>query len=231
MTPDSGEPLDAHVPSRPAWMARAVAAAQTAPGEWFDRFAPPAEHDRQSAVLMLFGPSDNGEQVVLTERAADMRSHPGQVSFPGGRLEGGDTGPIDAALREAAEEVGLEPEGVDVVATLPSLYLRPSENAVTPVLAYWPRPHPLTEVDPAEVARVDLLAVDDLLDPRHRFMAVHPRMPDVRMPGFDVDGLFIWGFTAMLLSTLFDLGGLTRDWDTSREFVVPDRFFRPEASS
>ena len=160
-----------------------------------------------------------------------MRSHPGQVSFPGGRLEGADAGPIDAALREAAEEVGLEPEGVDVVATLPSLYLRPSENAVTPVLAYWPRPHPLTEVDPAEVARVDLVAVEDLLDARHRFMAVHPRMPDVRMPGFDVDGLFIWGFTAMLLSTLFDLGGLTRDWDISREFVVPHRFFRPEASS
>lgn len=225
------DPQDSQAPPRPAWMARAVAAAQTAPGEWFDRFAPPAEHDRQSAVLMLFAPDDRGEVVVLTERAADMRSHPGQVSFPGGRFEDGDGGPVGAALREAAEEVGLEPEGVDVVATLPSLYLRPSENAVTPVLAYWPRPHPLTEVDPAEVARVDLIAVDDLLDPRHRFMAVHPRIPDVRMPGFDVDGLFIWGFTAMLLSTLFDLGGLTRAWDVSREFEVPERFFRPEAPS
>ena len=64
---------------------------------------------------------------MLTERARHLRSHPGQVSFPGGALDPGDAGPCGAALREAREEVGHRPGGVEVVAELPALYLRPSE--------------------------------------------------------------------------------------------------------
>ena len=132
-----------------------------------------------------------------------------------------------AALRETQEEVGIAPASIDVVASLPSLFLAPSSNAVTPVLAHWLSPRPLTPADPAEVARVAFVAVTDLLDPANRFMAVHPLRPGMRLPGFEVDSLFIWGFTAMLLSTLFDIAGLTRDWDRAREIVVPERLIDP----
>lgn len=86
---------------RPAWMSRLQDALAHPDPEYFDRFQPPEEGGRESAVLMLFAPSElGGEEVVLTERAHHLRSHPGQVSFPGGSLEPGED-PVQAALREA----------------------------------------------------------------------------------------------------------------------------------
>ena len=80
-----------------------------------------------------------------------MRSHPGQVSFPGGSIDADDASPAAAALREAEEETGLDPAGVEVLATLPELWLPPSNFAVTPVLGWWREPGPVSVVDPAEV--------------------------------------------------------------------------------
>ncbi len=174
---------------------------------------------------MLFGPDPRGgEDVVLTERAHTLRSHPGQVSFPGGRLDPEDAGSVAAALREAEEEVGLDPEGVDVLTSLPDLYLAPSEHSVTPVLAWWPAPVPVGVVDEGEVARVVRVPVADLLDPGHRFTAV---FGPYRGPAFEVGDLFVWGFTAMLLSSLFDLADLTRPWDSGQERALPDRVLAP----
>ena len=158
--------------------------------------------------------------VVLTERAASLRSHAGQVSFPGGGVDPGDDGPVAAALRESQEEVGVDPASVDVVAALPPLYLTPSANSVVPVLGWWPRPSPVAVVDPAEVARVERVAVGDLLDPANRFCVESPRGGWVG-PAFEVDGLFVWGFTAMLLDVLFDTAGLTRPWNRSLRRPIP----------
>ena len=89
---------------------------------------------------MLFGErSQRGPDLLLTERAHDMRSHPGQVSFPGGSIDAGET-PVQAALREAEEETGLDPAGVEVFGELPELWLPPSNFAVTPVLGWWRHP-------------------------------------------------------------------------------------------
>ena len=151
----------------PDWLTALAARKDVADHEWFSSFAPPAGHERRSAVLMLFGPDPRGgEDVVLTERAHTLRSHPGQVSFPGGKVDPGDDGSVGAALREAEEEVGLDPAGVQVLATFPELFLTPSQNAVTPVLAWWPRPVPVGVVD-----RGDALA-----HPRRlRTLDEHPR--------------------------------------------------------
>lgn len=208
-------------PGQPSWMSRVIERVQATPPHYFERFAPPPDPPRRSAVLMLFGPDPRGgEDVVLTERAHTMRTHAAQVSFPGGGLEDGDDGPVDAALREAEEEVGVEPASVAIVGSLPSLFLGPSGHAVTPVLGWWPTPHPIRVVDTAEVAQVVRVPVASLLDPANRFHATHPS--GYRGPAFETSGLFIWGFTAMLLSELFDLARLSEPWDESLERELPE---------
>ena len=210
---------------RPAWMTHLVRTLAETPAERFSRFLPPDEGGRQSAVLILFGPSPfGGEDVLLTERHHGMRSHAGQVSFPGGSLDPDDEGPVSAALREAREEVGLDPSGVDVVAELPALYLPPSDFVVTPVLAWWSDPHDIDTVSDLEVARVVRAPLAELTDPARRFTVTHPS--GFVGPAFDVDGLFVWGFTANLLATVLQLAGLEQDWDRSRRRPLPERFIR-----
>ncbi|HQF02645.1 MAG TPA: CoA pyrophosphatase [Phycicoccus sp.] len=212
---------------RPEWMAR-VAAFDARGHEWFERFSPPPGTTKRSAVLMLFAPSVDGragESVVLTERAHTLRSHPGQVSFPGGSIDATDDGPVGAALRETEEEVGIPPATVDVVTAIPELYLTPSSNAVTPVLGWWPTPAEVRAVDPAEVARAELVPVAELTDPDNRFVVTHPL--GYRGPGFRAGGLYIWGFTAMLLSVLLEESGLARPWDEGREELLSKDHMSP----
>ena len=214
------EAHEAHEVHRPHWMAYLVAQLGGLPPEFFSRFLPPDEGGRQSAVLILFGPGgEGGEEVVLTERSHSMRSHAGQVSFPGGAIDPTDSGPVSAALREAQEEVGLDPAGVDVVAELPALYLPPSNFVVTPVLAWWAQPSPISIVDHLEVARVLRVPLAELTDPAKRFTVTHPS--GLVGPAFDVDGLLVWGFTAGLLSKVIQLAGLERSWDTSEHRTLP----------
>ena len=118
----------------PGWLLPVAEAAKAIEGSDVTAFLPPPGSDpRRGAVLMLFGEEDGRADLLLTERAHDMRSHPGQVSFPGGTIDPGESA-IDAALREAQEEIGVDPAAVEVFATLPELWLPPSNFAVTPVL-------------------------------------------------------------------------------------------------
>lgn len=192
--------------------------------DWFTRFAPPSDVERRAAVLMLLGDGEEGPDVVLTERASHLRSHASQVSFPGGRLDPGET-PVDAALRETWEEVGIAPETVEVLASFPGLYLTPSRNAVTPVLGWWREPGPLRVVNPGEVAHVVRVPLTDLVDPANRFTVRGPS--GYTGPGWDVHGLFVWGFTAQLLSVLLDVCGLTEPWDESVRRRLPMRVVLP----
>nr|WP_218885772.1 CoA pyrophosphatase [Kineococcus aurantiacus] len=159
---------------------------------------------RPAAVLVLFADGPAGPEVLLTERAATLRQHSGQVAFPGGRSDPGDADAAATALREAAEETGLVPAGVDVVGELPPLALAHSGHHVTPVVGYWRAPCPVGVVDPSEVARVERVALGELFAGARR----------VRGPGgytgpaFAVRGLLVWGFTAEVLVRVLDLGGL-----------------------
>jgi 8-oxo-dGTP pyrophosphatase MutT (NUDIX family) len=210
---------------QPHWMAHLVEQLGHRKPEFFSRFLPPDEGGRQSAVLILFGPNaDGGEDVVLTERSHSMRSHAGQVSFPGGSIDPADSGPVSAALREAREEVGLDPAGVHVVAELPALYLPPSDFVVTPVLAWWAQPSPISVVDHSEVARVLRAPLAELTDPARRFTVTHPS--GFTGPAFDVDGLLVWGFTAGLISKVIELAGLERSWDRDDHRPLPAQFIR-----
>lgn len=190
---------------------------------------------RAAAVLILFGvldrhPSAHAAAAVprdldllLLARADTLRSHPGQVAFPGGRIDPGDDGPVAAALREAAEETGLDPAGVEVLGALPEVPLAYSSHLVTPVLAWWRDPSPVGVVDEAESAAVFRAPVADLLDPAHRGVTViHRDGQTWRGPAFLVPGRrLVWGFTAMVLDALFDRLGWTEPWDRTREIPLP----------
>ena len=211
----------------PEWLTPVVEGARTIAGTDLTAFLPPeGTSTRKGAVLMLFGEGPSGPDLLLTERAHDMRSHPGQVSFPGGSIDATDASPTAAALREAQEETGLDPDGVDVFASLPELWLPPSNFAVTPVLGWWRRPTEVDVVDPGEVHAVLRVPIDELLDPTHRVTVVHPM--GYSSPGFmigDDKDLILWGFTAGIINKLFDYVGWTKPWDATVTQQLPDYMF------
>ena len=114
---------------------------------------------------------------------------------------------------------------MDVVGTLPDLFLARSGYVVTPVIGYWRAPHPVDVVDSAEVARVAVVPVAELTEPEHRFVVRHPS--GHTGPGFVAGGLFVWGFTAGVLDAVLRVGGWERDWDRSRYRRLPDSQIGP----
>ncbi|HEY9563058.1 MAG TPA: CoA pyrophosphatase [Nocardioides sp.] len=188
------------------------------------RFMPPEGSDpRRGAVLMLFGEDEHGPELLLTERSHTMRSHPGQVSFPGGGIDPGETA-HDAALREAWEETGLNPDGVELFAELPELWLPPSNYAVTPILGWWAEPSPVTTHSIEEVHAIHRVPISDLVEPTHRINVRHPGSGWLG-PGFLIGenrDVILWGFTAGIISRLFDHVGWTKEWDTDRVHDIPD---------
>lgn len=206
---------------RPGWLEPLAAAARVTTSQELARFPIPTDGTgRPSAVLILLSDSAGGPGLVLLERAARMRRHAGQVAFPGGAVDPDDADVTATALREATEEVGLDPASVDVLATLPVLFLAPSGYLVTPVLAYWRAPHTVSAVDAAEVARVAVVPIAELADPAHRFVVTHPS--GYHGPGFAAAGLFVWGFTAGLVDAVLRMGGWERDWDRSVRRRLPE---------
>lgn len=204
----------------PEWLRPVADAAATVEPRQLSRFLPPATGGRQSAVLILFGMGDRGPELLLMERAGTLRSHAGQPSFPGGALdpEDGDPdgdGPLRAALREAWEETGLDPSGVQVFGVLPRLYIPVSGFVVTPVLGWWHEPSPVGVVDQAETARVFKVPVADLTDPARRVTSRHPS--GHVGPAFQVEGTLVWGFTAGLIDRILHYAGWEVPWDRDKQ--------------
>jgi len=197
------------------------------------RVLPGTSTARRAAVLVLFGVLDSAParslgpvapdlDVLLLRRASTLGSHPGQIAFPGGRLETTDAGPVAAAIREAVEETGLDPAALEPLGTLPDLAVPVSNHIVTPVPAWWTSPSTVAAVDHDETVEVFRLPVADLLAPGNRASTLHVVGDRTyRAPAFRVDGRLVWGFTAIVLSRMFDELGWAEPWDQTR-VVEPD---------
>jgi len=198
----------------PTWLADVARAVDAMTAEDVTRYVPPHGEGRHSAVLILF--SDDHD-VLLIQRASTMRSHAGQPAFPGGALDDDDEDAAAAALREAQEETGLDPAGVVVFGALPDLWVHVTNYVVTPILGWWREPSPVWAQDPEEVESVHRVPIANLVDPANRCRILHPS--GFVGPGFEVEGMLVWGFTGGILSTLLDTMGWSVPWDESR--IVP----------
>ena len=223
----------------PGWLGPVVEAASSITVHELTRFMPPADSDpRRGAVLMVFADREDAAEapddlahrgdLLLTERAHHMRSHPGQVSFPGGSLDEGETA-RQAALREAYEEIGLVPDEIEVFGELPELWLPPSNFAVTPVLGYWRDKGEVRIESPDEVHAIHHVAIAELLDPDYRINVRHPS--GWLGPGFLIGpekDVILWGFTAGIIARLFSYLGWAEDWDRARVRDLPDHMLQGE---
>nr|CAD18986.1 hypothetical protein [Streptantibioticus cattleyicolor] len=208
----------------PTWLTGlARQAADDSPPELVRYLLDDPARGRPSAVLVLFGTGDAGTDLLLVRRSRTLRSHPDEVCFPGGSVSAGDRDVVHTALRESAEETGLDPAGVAVAGTLRPLRIAWTDFRVTPVLGWWG-----AEAEPrgdrGEVVSVHRVPLAEFADPANRFRV---RYQDGYIsPGFLVRELFVWGFTGSIVDWLMRLAGWGRPWDTSRIEELPDALRR-----
>lgn len=162
----------------------------------FEHKLPP----KPGSVLILLVKQEESYFFPLIKRAEYAGAHSSQISLPGGKAEAGES-TIETALREAQEEIGIDPMAVDVLGTLSNFFVIPSNFMVTPVVGLYQKPGIFTP-DDFEVARIlqgslDALLKEDAIKTRDILAA--NRFP-MRAPHFEIDGEVVWGATAMMLN-------------------------------
>lgn len=179
---------------------------------------------QHGAVLVaLTGAELGSAAVALTERAHTMRRQPGHIAFPGGGSEPGDRDPVETALREAHEEVGIAAADVCVVGRFDRVRIGPARYDLTPVVGYLPAAPDLASFDPVEVHTARWVPLADLADPARRGLT-RLRTGETG-PAFALGDWFVWGFTAMVLDTVLARLGTARP-DALPTWQVPDRLLR-----
>ncbi|SES06328.1 NUDIX hydrolase [Corynebacterium cystitidis] len=218
--------LPVHPHKAPEWLSDIACGADMVSSRLSNRTtAPVQEGDKQAAVLLLFSgdaaattlPDDAG--ILLTHRTPTMRTHSGQMAFPGGRIDPEDLGPVDAALREAKEETGLDPATVTPVATLDTVSVRSNGYPVHPVVAYQHEPAPTWPASEFETDDVFEAHVHELLDETNRITVGWRQWTG---PAFRINGYLVWGFTAALLDGLFSAVGWEKHWAHERVYDLGD---------
>lgn len=168
-------------------------------------YKPDTSNARIGAVLIALYKDKDELRTVLMKRPNYVGTHSGQVSFPGGKMEHSDENVVQTALREAEEEVNIQPSDVTVIGQLTQLYIPPSNFLVHPVLGVLKKP-PRLVPDNHEVASIHtpslrLLFNDDTVEEKEILLSTGLK---VQSPCFTVDGHTVWGATAMIISELRD---------------------------
>lgn len=164
-----------------------------------------ASNARQSAVLVFFYPLNGKTKLVFIKRPVDLSVHSGQIAFPGGRVEEQDEDLIATALREANEEVNIDPAKVTVVGALSKLHIPPSNFDVYPFIGFSAeRPNFKGNEEVDRIVEVD---VDELLNPQTKTTkTIHHRLGKlVDVPCYFVENEIIWGATAMMVGELIEV--------------------------
>lgn len=159
----------------------------------------------EAAVLLpLYGWPDDEPGLVFTERRADMRRHAGEISFPGGRRDADDADLSATALREAEEEIGLDPAKVELGEALPPTNTFVTSYRIHPFVGRIPHPSELSlEPNPAEVETVLTFSLEVLRESYEIRRLVRREVP-IHTPTYEIEGHLIWGATARILSDLLD---------------------------
>lgn len=157
-----------------------------------------------SSVLILLFPNNHQKwELALTLRSSNI-DHGGQISFPGGRAESEEEAP-QTALREAKEEIGINPDSVRIMGQLSDLYINNSDNIVSPVVGYT-NTKPDFKINPLEVEEVFAIELDSLLQKRNLTVEEWKLKNYIyRVPYWDIHRVPLWGATAMILSEFLDL--------------------------
>jgi 8-oxo-dGTP pyrophosphatase MutT (NUDIX family) len=162
-----------------------------------------AGQPREGAVLIVLYDKGLATHLVLTRRRDDLNDHAGQISFPGGRREDGEALQT-TAVREAEEEIGLDPGAFTMLGRLTCLYIPPTDYEVHPFVV-WHEGLPLFRRQAAEVAEIIETPLSFLLDPANRFEELWEyRGMTVQVPFYLVASHKVWGATAMMLSEFLE---------------------------
>ncbi len=160
-------------------------------------------HD--SAVLILLFPLENKINICLIRRPSTMKNHAGQIAFPGGRREKEDADLVQTALREAQEEIGIAAHTVEILGQLSTVYVQISDFLITPVVG-WLNEFPETVIDSSEVDEIIFISLEELANSINRCeREMDTRTGRIKVPGYEINGCFIWGATAMMLAELVDI--------------------------
>jgi 8-oxo-dGTP pyrophosphatase MutT (NUDIX family) len=161
---------------------------------------------RNASVLIGLFDESNETYMAFIRRASTLRAHSGEIAFPGGAADVRDVSPIVTALREAQEEIGLDPSRVEVLGILPPVFTVVSNFLITPIVAYLPEGPGILQLQMSEVAEIILLPLQGLADPAiyHTEQWMRDNVPHT-VYFFDYGSYRIWGATAGMLNTLLEL--------------------------
>ena len=178
------------------------------------KLAPSEEQRNQmkhSAVLVLLQEGMQGIEVLLTQRKMNLKHHPGQISFPGGRRDATDRNAVDTALRETSEEIGIEVSNIEIIGQLSPVYVVVSNYWVEPFVGYLRQPQ-APEINPDEVETVFAQPLERFITKNFQKTAlVETNSGPLEVPCYEIDGYRIWGATAMILAEL--TGRISDYWD------------------
>ena len=161
---------------------------------------------RKAAVLLALFEQERVPYIAFIRRASTLRSHSGEIAFPGGGVDATDTSPVMTALREADEEIGLEPTRVEVLGVLPPVFTVVSNYLITPVVAYLPQGLGNLQLQESEVTELILAPLHALANPTIAHTELWTRGGMTRTVYFYDYGTYrIWGATGRILSMLLEL--------------------------
>lgn len=158
---------------------------------------------KKSAVLLLLYPGKKGIRLILTRRSSEMKHHAGQISFPGGRCERNElSNPVVTALREANEEIGLQPDIIEIVGRLSEVYVEVSNFSVSPFVG-WTNTKPTFSINKNEVDELIDIELSAFLDSSNRSkIQVDTNIGLINAPCYQINGYTIWGATSMMIAEL-----------------------------